>query len=111
MATVEQVVNIHKDICDKARELIPIKGLQYCGVKQSEGDTLASRRTQFLIGFTDRPEAYSLSRALEKLVRIDSMMKQHIDGEKEKIEDSIHDLINDVIFSYILYNEGLESIL
>ena len=105
MATVEEVVKVHSRLCSQARELVPIKGKEYCGVEQDKGDTLFSRKIHEKVGFIDRAEQYSLCRALEKLSRMNSLMEQNLDPEKEGLDNSIVDLINDVIFAYIIYKE------
>lgn len=108
MATLEFVVNKHKQICDSARSLIEMKGHDYNKDQQKTGDTLYNLKVSKILGVTNTATQGILTRLGDKYMRLISLTKDlntmaHV--KTETIWDTIQDMINYSIYDGIIYEE------
>lgn len=105
--TLDAVTKIHSALCADALALVAKKGADYNRAEQKSGDTLANLKTAKRIGLVDSSCTAILVRIMDKIMRLKSLCKP---GEKpantdEKVRDTVVDVINYVIYLYILWAE------
>lgn len=95
----QQLLLLHRELCDNARELMEKKNHDYSGGKSDEDPFLNFTRVERL-GITDTKRGF-LVRLTDKISRlitfIDTGMYQVSD---EKLEDTILDLMNYAVLLY-----------
>jgi hypothetical protein len=112
MATLEEVIKNHEDLCKEARDIISKKGHDYNREQQAGGDTLFNMRVSHLLGITDTPTQGVLVRLSDKFMRLNSLTKNpHARAavKDESIRDTIKDTINYLTYLYIFYQEAQEK--
>lgn len=108
MATLDQVLKNHQDLCDEARSIIAKKGHDYNREQQSGGDTLFNMRVSHLLGITDTSTQGVLVRLSDKFMRLTSLTKDPLavaQVKDESVRDTIKDAINYLSYLYIFYSE------
>jgi hypothetical protein len=108
MATLENVLKIHEEICDEARSIIEMKGHDYNREQQKGGDTLFNMRVASLLGIVDNPCQGILVRLSDKFQRLNSLTKNPSVNPKvtnEAILDTVKDIVNYVVYLKIFYEE------
>lgn len=100
---IEELLKLHKDTCDKTREIMRRKNSDYTGGSQAE-DALANFKSARMLGL--HPVTGLLLRVQDKLMRIRSFIA---DGQLavsgETVEDACDDLVNYSILAKALLRE------
>lgn len=112
MATLEQVQSIFREIMGEAYSIIKLKGLDY-NRDQQDNDTLFNMSVCKTLGITETETAGILVRLSDKLMRLISLTKEpntKAAVADEKVKDTIIDSINYLVYLYIKYEEGRETI-
>ena len=94
-------------MCNAARDLIEKKGMDYNRAQQKE-DTLFNMKVATLLGITDTNTQSVLVRLSDKFMRFISLAKDPSvkpANAEEKIEDTVLDIINYTIYTYIMHKE------
>jgi hypothetical protein len=108
MTTLEEVIEIHKELCDEARAIIKIKGRDYNREQQNGGDTLFNMSVSSLLGITKTVTQGILVRISDKFMRLISLTKYPTETpavKDESVKDTIKDMINYLVYLYIKYKE------
>ena len=98
MISLAQVLKKHKDLCNHSRQLIAIKGHDYNFAQQKGGDTLFNLRVGSLLGVVDTPATGVLNRIGDKYMRLITLNKVPPKLKDEKIEDTVEDMINYLVY-------------
>lgn len=112
MVSLEKLVKIHDRFCNEARAIISKKGADYNRSKQLEGDTLFNMKVSKLLGITDTTTQGVLTRLGDKFMRLISLTKDpnaEAAVKDEKVEDTIKDAINYLVYLYVLWSEEREE--
>ena len=108
MPTREHVIKTHKAICDEARAIIETKGHDYNREQQLTGNTLFNLTVCCLLGIVKTTTQGILVRLSDKLMRLISLTKDPIVDaavKDESIRDTVKDMINYLVYLYIVYIE------
>ena len=108
MSSLEQVIKLHKELCDHARSIIEKKGHDYNREQQKTGDTLFNLKVATLLGVTNTNTQSILVRLGDKYMRLISLTKNpHVKAsvKNESVRDTVEDMINYAIYDYIVWNE------
>lgn len=108
MTSIETVLEEHKRICKAALAVVKSKGLDYAREQHKSGDTLANISNSKNWGITDTVCQGLLVRLGDKFSRLISLTKDPtaVPAVKdEKVEDTIQDMINYLIYLKIKYAE------
>ena len=108
MTSMETVLEEHKRICKAALAVVKSKGLDYAREQHKSGDTLANISNSKNWGITDTVCQGLLVRLGDKFSRLISLTKDPtaVPAVKdEKVEDTIQDMINYLIYLKIKYAE------
>lgn len=113
MTTLDDVLKIHEETCNKARSIIEKKGRDYNRGMQDK-DTLFNISVAPLLGIVDSIPQGILVRLTDKFMRLISLTKNPQESPEvtnESVNDTIEDTINYLIYLKIKYNEarGLEQ--
>jgi hypothetical protein len=100
MPTKEELLEKHDEITKKARETLTDKNDDYTG----SADALANFKRYKHMGVCDK-ETGILSRIVDKVSRLSSLVDQERSVEDETFEDTVEDLINYSIILSVAYNE------
>jgi len=88
--TRDELVSIHKDLCNKACVLMQKKSEDYA----TGSDPFANFKRGEILGFATAEEGLML-RVIDKVSRISTFLKQgKLTVENESVNDSIMDIIN-----------------
>lgn len=112
MATLEQVIKNHEDLCNEARAIIEKKGHDYNREQQQGGDTLFNMRVSYVLGVTDTLTQGVLVRLSDKFMRLNSLTKNPTitaSVKDESVRDTIKDAINYLTYLYVFYQEAREE--
>ena len=108
MTTVEELESMFDRLTSEARGLIKIKGMDYTRTQQLQGDTLFNMKVSKLLGITDTTTQGVLTRLGDKFMRLISLTKDpnaEAAVKDEKVEDTIKDAINYLVYLYVLWLE------
>lgn len=108
MPTLEHVLDIHEQMCDEARSIIETKGHDYNREQQLTGNTLFNLTVCCVLGITKTITQGILVRLSDKLMRLISLTKDPTvisQVKDESIRDTVKDMINYLIYLYIVYLE------
>ena len=108
MTTLDDVLKIHEETCDKARSIIEKKGRDYNRGMQDK-DTLFNISVAPLLGIVDTIPQGILVRLTDKFMRLISLTKnpqENPEVTNESVNDTIEDTINYLIYLKIKYNEA-----
>lgn len=109
MVTVEELEKLHKDTCDKARNIISIKGHDYSRLTQENGgDTLGNLRLPKKLGIVKYNTQTVLTRLTEKHSRLISLTVDptiYNQVKDETVSDTIEDCINLLVYLKQFYDE------
>ena len=109
MTTLDKVHTEHVRLCKKAYDLVEKKGHDYNRTQQNDGDTLFNLVAPTHDGITDTVTQPILVRLSDKWHRLISLSKDPSVKAKisnEKVEDTIVDMINYLIYLKIKYDES-----
>jgi len=106
--TLEHVIDVHKQMCDEARSIIETKGHDYNREQQLTGNTLFNLTVCCILGIVKTTTQGILVRCSDKFMRLISLTKDpkvvsHV--KDESIRDTVKDLINYLVYLYIVYLE------
>lgn len=88
--TRDELISIHKDLCNKACVLMQKKSEDYA----TGSDPFANFKRGEILGFATSEEGLML-RVVDKVSRISTFLKQgKLNVENESVTDSIMDIIN-----------------
>tara|TARA_B110000438_G_scaffold3908_1_gene3943 strand:+ start:29774 stop:30160 length:387 start_codon:yes stop_codon:yes gene_type:complete len=108
MTSIEVVLAEHKRICQAALAVVKSKGLDYAREQHKSGDTLANISNSKNWGITDTVCQGLLVRLGDKFSRLISLTKDPTAMpavKDEKVEDTIEDMINYLVYLKIKYTE------
>jgi len=108
MPTLEHVIKVHEEICNEARAIIETKGHDYNREQQLTGNTLFNLTVCCVLGIVKTVTQGILVRLSDKLMRLISLTKDptvQAEVKDESIRDTVKDIINYVIYLYIVYLE------
>ena len=108
MTTIESVLKEHKKTCKSAFDVVRQKGMDYARQQHKNGDTLANISNSKNWGITDTVCQGLLVRLADKFSRLISLTKDPMINpavQDEKVEDTIQDMINYLIYLKIKYHE------
>jgi len=89
--TRDQLLDLHKDTCERCREVMKRKNRDYAG--ESGGDPFANFRTAEAFGVD--PAKGILIRMLDKMRRVQSFVERgDLNVKGEPVEDACDDLVN-----------------
>jgi hypothetical protein len=108
MTTLKKVHDEHISLCKKAFDIVEQKGHDYNRTQQNNGDTLFNLVAPTHDGITDTMTQPILVRISDKWHRLISLandpnVNPQISGEK--VEDTIVDMINYLIYLKVKYDE------
>jgi hypothetical protein len=108
MTSIDKVLKEHKAICKRAFDVVEQKGMDYARYQHKNGDTLAniSNSKNWLI--TDSICQGILVRLGDKFNRLISLTRDPSESpmvKDEKVDDTIEDMINYLIYLKIKYGE------
>ena len=109
MTSLSKVHTEHKRLCKKAYDLVEQKGHDYNRTQQNDGDTLFNLVAPTHDGITETVTQPILVRLSDKWHRLISLSKDPSVKAKisdEKVEDTIVDMINYLIYLKIKYDES-----
>jgi hypothetical protein len=106
--SVDQVLKIHNEITNRARELVEKKGRDYNRTAQLvNGDTLFNIKLAYYTGITESVCQGLLVRLSDKFARLVSLTKnptRDLAISSERVDDTIIDTINYSIYLKIMYD-------
>ena len=108
MPTLEHVIKVHKEMCDEARSIIEKKGHDYNKDQQLTGNTLFNLTVCCILGVVNTVTKGILVRISDKMMRLISLTKdpsESIAVKDESIRDTVKDMINYLVYLYIVYLE------
>ena len=108
MTTLDDVIRIHEETCNKARSIIEKKGKDYNRGMQDK-DTLFNISVGLQLGIVDSIPQGILVRLSDKFMRLISLTKNPLENPdivNESVNDTIEDTINYLIYLKIKYNEA-----
>lgn len=108
MTTLEKVHSEHTRLCKKAYDLVKQKGHDYNRTQQNNGDTLYNLVAPTIDGITDTMTQPILVRLSDKWHRLISLASDSTINPKisdEKVEDTIVDMINYLVYLNVKYQE------
>jgi hypothetical protein len=108
MSSLTKVLQTHKQLTSKAFALVARKGKDYNRKQQQSGDTLFNLSVSKLLGIVDYTTASILVRLSDKFMRLVSLTsnpKEQPEIKSEKVEDTIVDMINYLVYLYVKYQE------
>ena len=109
MTTLDKVHTEHVRLCKKAYDLVEKKGHDYNRTQQNNGDTLFNLVAPTHDGITETVTQPILVRLSDKWHRLISLSKDPSVKAKisnEKVEDTIVDMINYLVYLKIKYDES-----
>lgn len=109
MPTLEHVLEVHQKICDDARAIVTTKGADYNKYQQVSGNTLFNLMVCAMLGIVATATQGLLVRLSDKFMRLISLTKDpnaEIAVKDESVRDTVIDMINYVIYLFILYQEA-----
>lgn len=113
MPSLQLVQETHRQLCKEALDLVGKKGADYNRKQQLEGDTLFNLKVAALLGIVQSAEGSVLVRVTDKLMRLISLTSpkelQKPEVEDEKIRDTIVDMINYLVYIFVLYDEKVKQ--
>jgi len=99
--TIEELLNIHQDTCEQARNIMIQKNHDYTN---GSNDPFANFRMSKMVGV--EPEIALLVRCMDKFKRIETYVnRKELWVEGENVFDSIRDVINYMILLMGLIDE------
>ncbi len=107
MAKLQEVLDMHDEICQRARSVIKTKGMDY-NRGQQDKDTLFNMSVCATLGITDTQTAGILVRLSDKFMRLISLTKDPSVTpavKNESVKDTVEDTINYLVYLYIKYME------
>lgn len=113
MTSLEKVLKEHKTICERAYNVVEIKGMDYARSQHKNGDTLANITNCKILGITDSVCQGLLVRLSDKFSRLNSLCRNPNENPavtSEKVSDTIEDAINYLIYLKIKYEEERNEI-
>ncbi|MDX1371912.1 MAG: hypothetical protein R3321_05550 [Nitrososphaeraceae archaeon] len=112
--SVDEVLKIHESVCNKARELVEKKGRDYNRQRQTvNNDTLFNIKVCKYLCITDSVCQGLLVRLADKLSRLSSLTRNPTVGiavAGEKVDDTIQDMVNYLVYLKIMYDVENEVI-
>lgn len=108
LTSLEKVLSEHKAICQKAYDVVEIKGMDYARQGHKNGDTLANITNCKTLGITDSVCQGILVRLSDKFSRLNSLCRNPNENpavQNEKVSDTIEDTINYLVYLKIQYEE------
>jgi hypothetical protein len=108
MTTLDKVLTMHDKLCGNAKSIIEIKGRDYNRKQQNNGDTLFNLTVAKQLGIVDSVTQSILVRISDKLMRLVSLTsnpKEEPAVTTEKVQDTIEDSINYLVYLYCKYEE------
>ena len=112
MTSLKHVLKEHERITQKAYSVVRAKGADYNRKQQTGGDTLFNMTVSKSLGITDTITQGIMVRISDKFMRLASLTinpKQNAAVKDEKVEDTICDTINYLIYLRIKYAEEREA--
>ena len=109
MSKLDEVIKVHRELCDEARAIIETKGHDYNRTQQNNGDTLFNLKVACLLGVVDSNTQSVLVRLSDKLMRLISLTKEpsvQAQVKDESVRDTIKDMINYATYLYVFYREA-----
>ena len=108
MPTLDLVLKVHKEMCDEARSIIAKKGHDYNREQQLTGNTLFNLSVCCVLGIVRTITQGILVRLSDKMMRLISLTKDpsiQAEVKDESIRDTVKDMINYLVYLYIVYLE------
>jgi hypothetical protein len=108
MTTLDKVLTTHDKLCGNAKSIIETKGRDYNRKQQNNGDTLFNLTVAKQLGIVDSVTQSILVRISDKLMRLVSLTsnpKEEPAVTTEKVQDTIEDSINYLVYLYCKYEE------
>jgi len=108
MSSLKSVKSRHRELTKLAYDLIAKKGHDYNRTQQANGDTLFNIKVAKNLGIVDTSTQSVLVRISDKMMRLVSLTKDptvRASVTQEKIEDTIIDMINYLVYLDCLYSE------
>tara|TARA_R110002126_G_scaffold237550_2_gene381063 strand:- start:315 stop:689 length:375 start_codon:yes stop_codon:yes gene_type:complete len=108
MTTLDKVLTMHDKLCGNAKSIIETKGRDYNRKQQNNGDTLFNLTVAKQLGIVDSVTQSILVRISDKLMRLVSLTsnpKEEPAVTTEKVQDTIEDSINYLVYLYCKYEE------
>lgn len=108
MTTLDKVLTTHDKLCGNAKNIIETKGRDYNRKQQNNGDTLFNLTVAKQLGIVDSVTQSILVRISDKLMRLVSLTsnpREEPAVTTEKVQDTIEDSINYLVYLYCKYEE------
>ena len=108
MTSIETVLKEHREICQRAFDIVEKKGMDYARQQHKNGDTLANISNSKNWGITDSICQGILVRLGDKFSRLISLTKDPKENpmvRDEKVGDTVEDMINYLVYLKIKYDE------
>ena len=108
MTTLDKVLTTHDKLCGNAKSIIETKGRDYNRKQQNNGDTLFNLTVAKQLGIVDSVTQSILVRISDKLMRLVSLTsnpREEPAVTTEKVQDTIEDSINYLVYLYCKYEE------
>lgn len=106
--SLREVQKRHNELTKKAYDLVSKKGHDYNRTQQANGDTLFNVKVAKNLGIVDTTTQSVLIRISDKMMRLISLTKDptvRASIKQEKVEDTIVDMINYLVYLDCLYSE------
>ena len=108
MTKLDHVLTTHDKLCSNAKNMVATKGSDYNRKQQNDGDTLFNMTVAQKLGIVDSVTQSILVRISDKLMRLVSLTsnpKENPAVETERVQDTIEDTINYLVYLYCKYEE------
>ena len=108
MTKLDYVLTTHDKLCSNAKNMIETKGRDYNRKQQNDGDTLFNMTVAQKLGIVDSVTQSILVRISDKLMRLVSLTsnpKENPAVKTERVQDTIEDTINYLVYLYCKYEE------
>ena len=108
MTTLDKVLTMHDKLCGNAKSIIETKGRDYNRKQQNNGDTLFNLTVAKQLGIVDSVTQSILVRISDKLMRLVSLTSNPRENpavKTERVQDTIEDTINYLVYLYCKYEE------
>ena len=108
MTTLDKVLTTHDKLCGNAKSIIETKGRDYNRKQQNNGDTLFNLTVAKQLGIVDSVTQSILVRISDKLMRLVSLTSNPRENpavKTERVQDTIEDTINYLVYLYCKYEE------
>ncbi len=108
MTKLDYVLTTHDKLCSNAKSMIETKGSDYNRKQQNDGDTLFNLTVAKQLGIVDSVTQSILVRISDKLMRLVSLTSNPRENpavKTERVQDTIEDTINYLVYLYCKYEE------